>query len=190
MQKGLEISFHGLDASPAIEHEIREYVTKLEKFYERLVGCRVVVEAQHRQHRTGNVFDVHIELFVPGQDIVVSRAPHKPKEKYATPDIHTSLREAFEAAERQLKDYKAQLQGEVKVHAAPFQGQVAQLYANEDHGFILTATGTQLYFHRNSLMNGDFEKLRRGDRVHYIEATGDTGPTASKVWVGSEQTID
>jgi cold shock CspA family protein len=42
-----------------------------------------------------------------------------------------------------------------------------------------------LYFHRNSLLAGDFDKLKRGDEVRYVEAMGDTGPTARKVWLPS-----
>ena len=61
-------------------------------------------------------------------------------------------------------------------------GQVSQLYPNEDHGFLLTHEGTQLYFHRNSLVQRDFDELQVGDRVHFVQITGDTGPIASKVW--------
>ena len=42
--------------------------------------------------------------------------------------------------------------------------------------------GTQLYFHRNSLVQRDFDELQVGDRVHFVQMTGDTGPIASKVW--------
>ena len=53
----------------------------------------------------------------------------------------------------------------------------------KDFGFLMTKEGGLLYFHRNSLLAGDFEALTRGDEVTYVEAMGDTGPTASKVWV-------
>jgi cold shock CspA family protein/ribosome-associated translation inhibitor RaiA len=190
MQIPLEISFHNLDPSPSVENEIRERVGKLEKMYQRLVGCRVSVEALHKQHRTGNVYDVHIELRVPGGELVVSREPHRVKERYANPDLRVSLREAFKAAEAQLKGYKEQQRGEVKAHEPMFQGQVSQLYPAEDHGFILTNEGSQLYFHRNSVMNGDFDRLKRGDAIHFIATDGDTGPTASKVWLGPDHHLD
>jgi len=74
----------------------------------------------------------------------------------------------------------------VKTREPMFQGQVAQLDPTADHGFILTNEGTQLYFHRNSLLDADFAKLKRGDAVHYIASDGDTGPTASKVWLGPD----
>ncbi len=55
--------------------------------------------------------------------------------------------------------------------------------ATDDFGFLLTNEGTLLYFHRNSVLNGDFDRLRRGDPVYYVESMGDTGPTAAKVRV-------
>jgi ribosomal subunit interface protein len=190
MQMPLEITFHNMEPSETVEADIRKRVAKLEKIYERLVGCRVSVEALHKQHRTGNVYEVHIELMVPGQNLVVSREPHKAKERYANPDVYTSIRDAFKSAERQLKDFKRRQRGDVKPHDAMFQGKVSQLRPEADHGFILTHTGTQLYFHRNSVMNNGFDLLRVGDPVHFVEAAGDTGPTASKVWRGPEHHMD
>ncbi len=182
MDTNLEIAFHNMDTQPELETYIRERAEKVEKLFDRLVGMRVAVEATHRQHKTGNVYDVHIELMVPGQDIVVSRKPNKAKERYANPDARTSIRDAFEAAERQLKEYKDKLRRDVKTHDPEQPGRVAQLYPNEDHGFIITNTGTQLYFHRNSCLNVNLDELKTGDPVKYVETTGDTGPTASKVW--------
>ncbi|HEY0833786.1 MAG TPA: HPF/RaiA family ribosome-associated protein [Azospirillum sp.] len=182
MNTNLEIAFHNMDRSEALEGYIRERAEKLERLYDRLVGIRVALEHQQRQHRTGNVIDVHIELMVPGNDIVVSRQPKKAREKYANPDARTSIRDAFEAAERQLAEYKQKLRGDVKAHDAEVPGRVSQINPAEDHGFITTSTGTQLYFHRNSCINVTFDDLRTGDTVKYVETVGDTGPTASKVW--------
>jgi ribosome-associated translation inhibitor RaiA len=94
-------------------------VGKLEKIYPRLIGCRVSVEALHKQHSSGSVHDVHVELRLPGGELVVNREPHHAEEKYAHPDLKRSLRDAFAAAERQLKDYKQRQAGEVKPHGAP-----------------------------------------------------------------------
>jgi ribosomal subunit interface protein len=118
MQKPLEISFNNIDASPAIEADIRERVTKLEKIYDRLVHCRVVVTLEHHQQRTGNIFDVHIELVVPGEELVVSREANHAKQHHASPDIRISVKDAFRAAERQLKDFKERQRGDVKLHGS------------------------------------------------------------------------
>lgn len=186
MDAPLEIRFHNLDPSAAMETAIRERVEKLDRLYPRLTRCLVSVEAPHRQHRKGNQYEVHIDLWVPGAHLAVTREPHRPRDRYANPDVYTAMRDAFDVAERQLLDYKRQINGEVKVHNDFFHGQVVSIHPDRDHGFILTNTGTQLYFHRNSVMEGDMEDLSPGQAVHYVESAGDTGPTAAKVWPTAE----
>jgi len=177
-----DISFHNMRSSETLKADILKRIAKLEKFYGRLIFCRVSIEARSKQHRTGNVYDVHIEMQAPGGYLVVSREPHHIKERHAHPDVRASIHDAFEAAEAQLRSFGKKRQGEVKAHAAPVPGQIAELFTDRDYGFILTNEGGRLYFHRNSVMNEDFTKLRRGDAVHFVEGDGDTGPTAVKVW--------
>lgn len=182
MDDPVEIVFHNMPSSPTLEAEIRERVEKLDRRYEHLIGCRVSVEHLHRRHQTGNLYEVHIDMRVPGDEIVVSREPHRPRERFLDADAGVALRNAFKAAERRLLDFKERQRGDVKVHDAPFIGQISQLYPAEDHGFLLTHEGTQLYFHRNSLVQRDFGTLKVGDRVQFVQTVGDTGPIASKVW--------
>jgi cold shock CspA family protein/ribosome-associated translation inhibitor RaiA len=182
MDRPLDITFHNMSSSESLEQMIREEVDRLEKRFGRLVGCRVSVEALHRQHRTGNVYEVHITLSVPGRDLVVSREPHKVKERFANPDVRTSVRDAFTSAERQLESFKGKLRGDTGTpSASALTGQVTLIEPGADHGFILTNTGTQLYFHRDSVTNVAFEDLKPGDPVRYVEEEGDAGPVATKI---------
>jgi len=182
MDQPLEIAFHNLQPSPAIEAELRRHVDKLEHRFGRLVGCRVSVEKLHSQHRTGNLFEVHITLGLPGRELAVSRQPHKAKERYANPDIHTSIRDAFDAAERQLEAFKGKVRSDTATpSASALTGEVALIEPGADHGFVLNSTGSQLYFHRDSVTNGRFEDLKPGDTVRYVEEEGDAGPVATKV---------
>jgi cold shock CspA family protein len=107
--------------------------------------------------------------------------------KYQHPDLHKAINEAFRVAERRLCDLKEQLDDRSKgaAHDAENQslGQVVELRPEEDFGFLMTKEGSLLYFHRNSVLSGDFDRLSRGDEVHYNEAIGDTGPIATKVRV-------
>ncbi len=183
MDNPVEIVFHNLPTSPSLEADIRERVAKLDRLYPHLVGCRVSVELLHRRHQTGNGFEVHIEMMVPGERIVITQDGHHVRQKYAhADDAGLAVREAFRSAERRLLEFKEKQRGDVKTHEPSFAGQVSQLYPDEDHGFLLTHEGSQLYFHRNSLVQRDFDELKVGDRVHFIETTGDTGPIAAKVW--------
>jgi ribosome-associated translation inhibitor RaiA len=114
MDTPLEIAFHNLTPSPSLEEDIRKRVAKLERLYPRLAGCRVAIEAPHKQHRTGNIYEAHIEMHVPGGKLVVSREPHHPKQRHAKPDVYASVRDAFKAAENQLKSFKDLQRGDVK----------------------------------------------------------------------------
>ena len=183
MDRPLEIAFHNCQHSDAVESEIRKHVEKLEQRYRQLIGCRVSVEALHNQHRTGNLWDVHIVMSVPGKDLAVSREPHRAKENYAHPDVHSSVRDAFHAAERQLDGFKPRpRQNASAPSGSAVTGQVTQMLSDADHGFILNNLGAQLYFHRDSVTKGAFGELAVGDAVHYVEEEGDAGPVATKVW--------
>jgi cold shock CspA family protein/ribosome-associated translation inhibitor RaiA len=190
MESPLEIAFHNLQPSPAIEAELRKHVDKIEHRFGRLTGCRVSVEKLHNQHRTGNLFEVHITLSVPGhgRDLAVSRPPQRARERFANPDVHVSIRDAFAAAERQLEAFKGRVRSDITPpSASALSGQVALIEPGADHGFILNSVGSQLYFHRDSVTNADFEKLKQGDTVHYVEEEGDTGPVATKIRLATGQ---
>jgi cold shock CspA family protein/ribosome-associated translation inhibitor RaiA len=186
MQIPVEIAFHNLDNITWAESEIRARVAKLEKIYDRLTTCRVRVD-QRATNATGTIPPVvRIELSIPGhKDLVVSHEPDHLQRKFQTPDLHNAINEAFRIAEDRLVEFKNQRQRRTKepLHDGEnqFLGQVAELTPGEDFGFLLTKEGSLLYFHRNSLLTGDFDKLQRGDEVYYVEDTGDTGPTAAKV---------
>jgi cold shock CspA family protein/ribosome-associated translation inhibitor RaiA len=188
MQMPLEIAFHNLDPIPWAEGEIRGRVARLERLFGRLIGCRVRVD-QRAQNSNGTIPPVvRIEISVPGhKDIVVAHEPDHLQRKYQDPDLLDAIHDAFRIAERRLVDWKERVQGETKIahHDGQRQllGQVAELDPERDHGFLLTANGGLLYFHRNSLLSGEFDALRRGDEVHYVEDVGDTGPIATKVRV-------
>jgi cold shock CspA family protein/ribosome-associated translation inhibitor RaiA len=182
MDVPLEIAFHNLDSSDTVETRVRERAAKLEKLYPRLVSCRVVVEAPHRQHQKGNVFRVRIEMSVPGDTLVVSKEPNRVSERYADPDVYTVLKEAFDTAERQLKEFKERQYGEVKPHDAPMHGHIERINADRDFGFLRNVQGNQLWFHRNAVLNEELENLKEGEPVHYVEVIGETGPQASRVW--------
>jgi ribosome-associated translation inhibitor RaiA/cold shock CspA family protein len=193
MQVPLEIAFHHTESSDWAEAEIRQRVAELEKIYDRLTSCRVRVE-QRATNNNGTIPPVvHIELGIPGRpDVVVSHEPDHLMRKYQRPDLHKAINEAFRIAERQLLDIKEQRDGRTKGihHDGPNQalGQIAEMDPGGEFGFLLTQQGALLYFHRNAMLSGDFDDLRRGHEVYYVDAMGDTGPIASKVRVKKSAT--
>ena len=113
MRSTFQIIWQNLSPSDTIEAKIRKHITKLEKFSDRLSDCRVVIEVPHRHHHQGNIYQVQINLTVPGGELVVNR---QPSAQQTHEDLHVAIRDAFESAERQLQDYVQQRRGEIKTH--------------------------------------------------------------------------
>jgi cold shock CspA family protein/ribosome-associated translation inhibitor RaiA len=182
MEIPLEITFREVDKSDDIERLIREKAAKLEKICDALISCRVAVESPHAHQQSGNPFEVRINLRVPpGHDLVVRRESN---EGYLHERLPVVISDAFDAAFRRLKKLKEKQQGRIKTH--PQQERiafVARLFPEGGYGFIKTLEGRELYFHRNSVLDEDFDRLEIGTGVRYVAGEGDEGPKATTVQI-------
>ena len=98
MHTPVEIHFHGIEKSEAIEERVREKVSKLEKHFGRMTRCRVVLEAPHRSPQKPKVFQIKIEISLPRrQPIVVC---HEREGSHAHEELPLAIRDAFDAALR------------------------------------------------------------------------------------------
>lgn len=176
MQNRLRITVRDIPASEALEAHIRDKVSKLENFFDHIISCHIVVEMPHKHHHQGKEFTVRLNIGVPGSDIVVNRYHHE--------DPYVALRDAFDAAKRQLEDYVRRIQGKTKVHAMDHIGHVARIFYEEGYGFITKEDGTEYYFHLDNVVNPSFDQLQEGDEVKFIEEMGAEGPQAKRVSVG------
>ncbi len=180
MRIPLQVKFHNVDASEALEAKIRQKAKKLERFDSEILGCRVLVEAAHRKQRKGGLYTVKILITVRDGELAANRGSDL---NHAHEDVYVALRDSFNAAIRQLEDYTRQRKNEVKTHQPAPQGRVSELYPEQDYGRIATNEGRDIYFHRNSVVNTDFDKLTVGVLVRFEESVGDNGPQASTVKV-------
>jgi ribosomal subunit interface protein len=121
----LQISFRGIEKSEAVESRVREKAKKLDRFYPHIISCRVAIEAEHHHHHQGNQYHIRIELSTPGKELVISREHH---DKQALTDIYVAIRDAFNAATRQLEDYAQIQRGQVKSHTQSFTPQLADIW--------------------------------------------------------------
>ena len=180
MQLPLQITFRHMDSSEAVAARIRERAGEFERFFDRIISCRVVVECRHPRRQHGNLFRVRIDLKVPGRAIAVGRDPaaHQAHE-----DIYVAIRDAFDAARRVLEDHVRERRGEMKTHTVPDHGRIVRLLPEQNGGFILSADGNEIYFHRNSVANSGFDKLAVGDEVRFVAQHSESaeGPQASTV---------
>jgi len=109
MQTPLRISLHGIRRSKTLSDAIREKAEKLDRYYSHITSCRVVLELAARHKRKGKQFTARIDLRVPGGEIVVNKEHDE--------DLQVALRDAFDAARRQLEDYGRAQRGDVKHHS-------------------------------------------------------------------------
>jgi ribosome-associated translation inhibitor RaiA len=188
VQVPVEISFHNMEYSEWAEQEIRARIADLESIYDRLTYCHVRVDQRATNSNDTIPPVVRIEMGVPGRkDLVVAHEPDRLQQRYQRPDLHKAINAAFRIAERQLRCFKDKLKDHtvaVRHEAAQNNlGQVTEVNPDRDFGFLLTREGGQLYFHRNSMLTGDFDALTVNEEVYYVEDVGDTGPIATKVRV-------
>jgi ribosome-associated translation inhibitor RaiA len=180
MQLPLQITFRNMETSDALEERIREKAKKLDSICDTLLSCRVVVEAPHKHKQTGGLFHTMIDITLPGETIVINREPDK---HHSYTDAYVSVRDAFDTAQRLLRQYVNRRKGHVKTHEEQPVGRISVLFPEEDYGRIIASNGDDIYFHRNSILNADFDALEEGNVVSFVEQVGDEGLKASSVRV-------
>lgn len=175
MRLPLQISVRNVSLSDAAKDNIRDKAAHLDQYYDNITSCRVAVEAVNRNQRQGILYKVRVDMTVPGSELVVNRESDE--------DVYVTIRDAFDAVARQLEKHARKQRSEVKHHEAPPEARVSRLFSQEGYGFIENTEGYEVYFHRNSVLNGDFDKLAVGASVRYVEELGEKGPQASAVTV-------
>jgi cold shock CspA family protein len=144
------------------------------------MSCRIAVEAEHHHHHhQGNQYHIRIDITTPHKKFVISREHY---DKQSHEDIYVAIRDAFNATTRQLEDYSRIQRGEIKIHDLHRNGTVLRLLPENDHGFIVSEEGREIYFHRSSVSGEGFDALAAGDKIRYVEENDDLGPQASIVF--------
>lgn len=179
MQLPLQITYRNMDSSAAVEADIQGRVDKLEEINNEIISCKVVVEAPPKSQQQGGLFKVSIDLSCPEGKVVVNKEPSGKNKAHE--DCYVALRDAFRAAERQLEKYSERRRGEVKTHVETPFGKISYLAPMEDYGMITTPDSREIYFHRNSVHNADFDSLDIGTQVTFNEEEGDKGTQANVV---------
>lgn len=103
-----QITYRGMPASPAMDARILELAAKLEDLHPKITKCRVVVNETDKHKNKGNLFEVRVDIHVPGREIVATNQRHE--------DAYVAINEAFEVLTRQLEEKLEIQRGEVKVH--------------------------------------------------------------------------
>jgi ribosomal subunit interface protein len=185
MQIAPQIIFHDVDRSEWVENYVVERLQRLERFAQGITRCHVTLTKEQGSHNKGNRYSVMVEVRVPPQhDLAVK----KQKEIRDMPtQLPAVINLAFGAIERQLKKTAARRRYDEKNHRdGQAHGMVDKLFP-EGYGFIRTVDDNrEVYFHRNSVLHDDFERLTVGTEVRFSPEEGEQGPQASSVQLVSK----
>ncbi len=180
MKLPLQITFRDIHSSASIAEHVRRRAEKLDTFCDRIMSCRVAIEAPNRHtHHGAKRYHVRIDLKAPGVELVSS---HTPPDIQQT-DLHAVIDDAFADMERQVEAYAQMSRWDVKRHVTPPHGHIAKIFRDRGFGFIECSDGREIYFHENSVLKHRFDKLEVGAEVRFAEELGDKGPQASTVEV-------
>jgi cold shock CspA family protein/ribosome-associated translation inhibitor RaiA len=179
MQTPLEIEFQEMTASPAVRELIADHVKKLEQLYGRITACRIVIKGPGHRHQTGGLYDINIRLALPnGREVNIGRTP-KADERHS--ELPFAVNDAFKRAGRRLQDSERRMEGMIKSHEGQPIGTIVRLDPGGEFGFLRSSDGTEIYFHRNSVLGGDFSELAIGSRVMFTDEIGEKGAQATTV---------
>jgi ribosomal subunit interface protein len=156
----IQITLRDLPSSDAVEEHIRKRADKLNRFYDRISSCRIVIETPQKHKHQGKLYNVRIDITIPGKELAVTRKCDQ--------DIYVAIRDAFDALERQLEEHSNKQHGKVKTHDSLMRGYVARLISNEGYGFIDGADGNEYYFSITNVSHPSFDQLVVGDLVEYV----------------------
>lgn len=184
MKVPLEVTYRDVDKTVALETLVNEKMAKLERLCDYIGSCQIAIEKINDRPKAGSPYRVRIDITVPpGHEIV---ADSHPNEGTQYVEVDTVIRDAFSMAERQLKELTRRQRENDKSRTHEAQDStalVAKLFPEEGYGFLKTLDGQDIYFHRNSVLHDDFDRLEIGTGVRFFAHEGDEGPQASTVQI-------
>jgi ribosomal subunit interface protein len=177
----LQCTFRGMVPSDALEAHVRKQAAKLDRFFDRIMHCHVVIEANHR-HRHGSRYRVTIDMTVPRHELAVAR---NSTDNEFLADAYAAVDAAFQHAGRCLDQLEQRMRGRVKERGRQRSptAVVSKVFIDRGFGFLETEAGEEIYFHKNSVLREQFHGLVPGVLVRYFEEIGEDGPQASTVEV-------
>ncbi len=182
MQIPLEISYRDVNKTPELDSLVREKIDKLEKICDYMTSGRVAIEKPQQNLKAGSPFRVRLEFRIPPQhQIIVKR---EPGEGDRNDPLEAVIRDAFEAARKQIRELVDKNRKEIKKHPEQeVSAIVNRIFPEEGYGFIRSMDGRDIYFHKNSVVNNEFGSIKEGTGVRFFEEQGEKGPQASTVQV-------
>ncbi len=123
MTNEFQVVFHNIDQSNAVNEAVQKRIHKLERYCDQIITGRVVLDSPHNNHHKGKVYSVGLEIHTPSKEVRVNQEQH---DNHAHEDLYVAIRDAFNAAERQLKSIDKKHRGGKSQRAgSDFDGEAA-----------------------------------------------------------------
>lgn len=182
MQNPMVITWRGVRKTPGRESLIREEMAKVERVCRYITSAKVAVErAQAGQRSGGSPWRIRIDLRIPPGHEIVERRESGNGDEHET--FSHAVRAAFHSARRQVAVLSDRQRREVKSHPEQsMNAVVVRIFHDRGYGFVRSVEeDMEVYFHRNSVVNGDYGKLTPGTGVRVTWTDGDKGPQATSL---------
>ncbi|MDX2229114.1 MAG: HPF/RaiA family ribosome-associated protein [Leptolyngbyaceae cyanobacterium bins.349] len=185
MKVGLEVTYRDVERSDAIDTLIQEKLAKLERLCSYINSCHIAIEKVHDRPSHGSPYRVRIDLTLPpNHELVADSNPGDTNQHVA---LDTVIRDAFSKMERQLKAQTRQQReaekAQINTDPQDTTALVTKIFREQGYGFIKALDGEDIYFHRNSVIHDDFDRLEVGTGVRYVATMGEQGPQATTVQI-------
>jgi cold shock CspA family protein/ribosome-associated translation inhibitor RaiA len=178
MRQPLQITYRRVEPSNGIETCVRDRVSALESCYDAIISCDVLIESGGSDRLPDLGLHIHLDVCLPGRELDVDREAQGPE---AGRNIVAELQTAFSEMERQVKDYVRHAGVPASAGHLSGRGVVSELVAAMNYGLISTPEGIEVYFHRNQVIDGAFDRLRIGSTVEFSVAPSLLGAQATRV---------
>ncbi len=191
----VQVTFRNIEGQSGLEEYVQKEAAKLERFYNRISSCRVMVERPQKA-ASSKLYHVRIDLGLPGGELVVKHAPSlhgtlkHAKEAESRREAESvllhknpkrAIHEAFQEIGRRLQDRTRRQAGAIRATQGMQDGTVTEVFPEQGYGFLETPDGRTIYFSRASVLDGHFSRIRIGTRAAFDEEAGEKGPQASTV---------
>ena len=181
MQVSPEIKYHDIPRTPWVDAYIDRRLQRLERYAGGITSCHVTVSREQTSHNKGNRYSCMVEVRLPPQHDLA--ATKRAQVREMSVELPALINHAFAAIERRLKKLASLRRGDAKQHDSGPRGVVEKLFP-DGYGFIRdVADDRQYYFHRNSVLHGDYGSLAVGTEVRFSPEQGNKGLQASSVQI-------
>src|SRR5690606_12599866 len=134
------------------------------RFFDRIHDVEVTLSEPHRSQQKGRIFQITLQVRIPGPDIVISR---EPAVDGAPENFYVALGDAFSKAKLILDEQVRIMRGDVKHLEKQPHARVRKIFPIDGYGFLETPDGREIYFHENSIVGGGFKDLTEGAEVRF-----------------------